>query len=829
MGIGCRFPNSYGPEEFWQFLSGGEDAIAEVPVSRYDIDTYHDPRPRTPNRIVSRLGGFLDQIDEFDAGYFGVAPREAERMDPQQRLLLETTADALADAGLTREHLSELRTGVYVGGMSSAYSEMLTGAGITDLYALGGGARSFMSGRVSFAFDLRGPSVTVDSACASGLSALHLAYQSVRSGETALAVAGGVNIVTSPAETIPFSHAGMLSPDGRCKFGSSTANGFVRSEGVAVVVLKPLAQAEADGDVIHAVIYGSALGNDGKSEGYLMTPSQLGQEETLRAAYADAGVPAGQVDYIEAHGTGTPAGDPVELGALGAVVGADRPEDAPCLVGSVKSNIGHTEAASGLAGFIKVVMALRNRQIPRNLHATELTDKVDWDGLRMRLVRENTEWPQTGGPGLAGVSSFGISGTNAHVVVGEYAPETAAPETGDGTPEAELLTLSAPDPAGLTALATRYAEFLESDGDGREQRLRDICFSAATRRQHHESRLTAVGASPDELAERLRAYAAGETRPLLGSTENAPVDAPRPKVVFVFPGQGSQWDGMGRELLDSSPVFRDVLTRCDAVIRAESGWSLIDRLTGKDDTPASIDTVQPTLWAMETALSAVLRDWGVEPDYVVGHSMGEAAAACAAGALSVEDAGAVICRRSRLLRSVAGQGAMYSVELSVADAQAALAGHENLVSVAVSNSPTLHRHRRRPGGPGHDRQGPRRARRLLPPGQGGRRLAQPADGRAARRAAGGSQRPRPACRRDPALLDRGRRATGRRRPGRRLLGAQPARAGAVRRRRDAPGRARRHGVRGDQPAPDPAAGHPGVPGAVRYRRHGHRLPAPGRT
>ena len=450
----------------------------------------------------------------------------------------------------------------------SAYWEMLADAGITDLYAMGGGARSFMSGRVSFAFDLRGPSVSVDSACSSGLSALHLAYQSVRSGENALAVAGAVNLVTSPAETIPFSQSKMLAPDGRCKFGSADADGFVRSEGVAVVVLKPLAQAEADGDAIHAVIYGSAMGNDGQSEEYLMTPSQLGQEETLRAAYADAGVPPSQVDYVEAHGTGTPAGDPVELGALDAVIGADRAEQAPFLVGSVKSNIGHTEAVAGLAGFIKVVLALRHRRIPPNLHAAELTDKVDWDALRLRLVRETTEWPQADRPGLAGVSSFGISGTNAHIVVGEYqAPEPAEP-SGDVTPEAELLVLSAPDPNGLTALATRYAEFLETDGD---LSLRDVCFSAATRRQHHESRLTAAGASPGELAERLRAYAAGESRPLLGSTDYAPADATRPRTVFVFPGQGSQWDGMGRELLAGSPVFRDVLTRCDEVIRAEAG------------------------------------------------------------------------------------------------------------------------------------------------------------------------------------------------------------------------------------------------------------------
>jgi acyl transferase domain-containing protein/NADPH:quinone reductase-like Zn-dependent oxidoreductase/NAD(P)-dependent dehydrogenase (short-subunit alcohol dehydrogenase family) len=671
-------------------MSGGGDAITEVPASRYDIDAYYDPRPGTPGRIVSRLGGFLDQIDEFDAAYFGVAPREAERMDPQHRLLLETTAEAFADAGLTRQRLSALRTGVYVGGMSSAYGEMLAAAGLTDLYAATGAARSFMSGRLSFAFDLRGPSLSVDTACSASLAALHLAYRSVRTGEADLALAGGVNVVISATETIPYSQAGLLAPDGRCKFGSVTGDGFIRSDGVAVVVLKPLAQAEADGDAIYAVIYGSAIGNDGQSEEYLMTPSRLGQEQTLRSAYADAGVPPGQVDYVEAHGTGTPAGDPVELDAIGTVIGSERSGKDPCLVGSVKSNIGHTEGASGLAGFIKVVLALKHRQIPPSLHATVLTDEVDWDALRVRLVRETTEWPRTGRPGLAGVNSFGLSGTNVHVVVGEYQPvKKAKPAKGpNGTQQAELLVLSAPDTAALAAVATRHAAFLEPGGAGRELELRDVCWSAATRRDHHESRLTAVGASHGELAERLRAYAAGESRPGLGVTGYAPVDGARPRTVFVFPGQGSQWDGMGAELLASSPVFRDTLTRCGDVIQAEAGWSVTDRLNGKDSTPASIDTIQPTLWAMETALCALLRDWGAEPDYVVGHSMGEVAAACAAGALSIEDAGAVICRRSRLLKAVAGQGAMYSVELSATDAAAALAGYEHLVSVAVSNSPT---------------------------------------------------------------------------------------------------------------------------------------------
>ncbi len=688
IGIGCRFPGATGPAALWRLLSNGVDAITDVPRSRYDIDAYHDPRPGTPGRIVGRQGGFLDQIDEFDAAYFGVAPREAEELDPQQRLLLETAAEALDDSGLTTEQLSGSRTGVFVGGMASTYWEMLSRAGVLDVYAASGGARSMLSGRLSFAFDLRGPSVSVDTACSSGLAALHLAYQSVRSGECGLALAGGVNLVASAEETIPFSQAKMLSPDSRCKFASATGDGFVRSEGVAVVVLKPLDRAEADGDAIYAVIYGSAVGNDGQSGGYLLTPSQAGQEETLRAAYADAGVAPGLVDYVEAHGTGTPAGDPVELGALGAVLGADRPTDRPLLVGSVKTNIGHTEAASGLAGFIKTVLALTRRQIPASLHAEQLTDAVDWAGLPLVLARTGSAWPETGRPGLAGVSSFGISGTNAHVVLGEYRSTVHAPVVEEGT--AELLVLSTPHPRGLTALAERYADFLDVGGAGHELPLRDICFSTAAHRRHQESRLTVVGTSAGELAERLRAFAAGESRRRLGSSDELLVDAPgtRPPTVFVYPGQGSQWDGMGRELLATSAVFREIMTECDAVIRAEVGWSVLDRLTGQDATPASIDTVQPTLWAMETALTGLLRSWGIEPDYVIGHSMGEVAAAGAAGALSLADAGAVICRRSRLLREVAGLGAMVSVELSIEDARAELAGFEDRVSIAVSNSPT---------------------------------------------------------------------------------------------------------------------------------------------
>ncbi|MGA8117794.1 MAG: type I polyketide synthase, partial [Actinocatenispora sp.] len=693
VGIGCRFPGARGADELWDLMAAGRESLTEVPAERFDLDAVYDPRPGTPNRLVSRRGGFLEHIDEFDAGYFGLAPREAAEMDPQQRLLLETAGEAIEDAGLTPAELTGSRTGVFVGAMAGAYWDMMRDAGVLDVYAMSGGTRSILSGRLSFAFDLRGPSTTVDTACSSSLVALHLAYQSLCSGESALALAAGVNLVLLSEESIPFSQAKMLSPDGRCKFASSAADGFVRSEGVGVVLLKPLDRAVADGDRIHAVLYGTAMSSDGQSNDYMMTPSQSGQEDTLRAAYRSADVDPALVDYVEAHGTGTPAGDPVELGSLATVLGPGREADRPCLVGSVKTNIGHTEAAAGMAGLIKTILCLRHRQIPASLHADQLTERVAWADVPLQITSEATEWPDTGRPGLAGVSSFGISGTNAHVVLGEYQPaaDDVADEA-DDTPgdTAQLLTLSAPSPDGLRALVERYVAYLGPDGTGRDLALRDICHSAAARRRHHDNRLTAVGHSHQEITDQLSAFLAGEASARMGTAQGVPdpADRPeRPKVVFVYPGQGSQWVGMGRELMATSPVFREIIADCDRIIAEEAGWSLIDRLNS-DDEFSGIDLIQPTLWAMQTALTGLWRSWGISPDVVVGHSMGEVAAACASGALSRRDAGAVICRRSSLLRGVAGRGAMLNVELSVEDAERELAGHENKVSVAVSNSPT---------------------------------------------------------------------------------------------------------------------------------------------
>ncbi|WP_306215900.1 polyketide synthase, partial [Actinoplanes sp. RD1] len=685
IGMAGRFPSAPDLDAFWALLRDGVDAITDIPPSRYDVNAVYDPTPRTPGRTVSRWGGFLDDIDLFDAELFGISPREAARMDPQQRILLEVAWHALEDAGQSVDAIAGSDAGVFVGQLGADYwNKQLTDGDELNLYGMTGAAsRAVMSGRLSYAFDLRGPSFTVDTACSSALVAVHTAVQSLRAGECSLAVAGAVNMVLLPEEGVVYSGAGMLAKDGRCKFGDASGDGFVRSDGVGAVILKRLDQALADGDRIRAVIRGSAIGNDGQSSGYLVTPAVEGQRAVIAAAYRGSGVDPAQVDYAEAHGTGTSVGDPVELEALSSVLCAGRPASQPLLVGSAKTNIGHTEAAAGIAGLIKAVLCLEHGQVPPDLHFTDPNPAVPWSELPLRIATQLGDLPDRGRPAIASVSSFGFSGTNGHLVLSAADPVTVA------TPQperAQPLVLSARTPEALTALAGAYAEHLSSPV-GQNQPLRAIAHTAATRRGHLESRLAVAGASHDEIAEALRDHVHGDVNPSVSTTDFAP--AARPRVAFVFPGQGSQWIGMGRELLDTEPVFADALRRCDEVIRAENGWSLLDLLRADDDGPfEKVDVVQPVLWAMEIALAALWRSWGVEPDVVIGHSMGESAAAYVAGALSLADAGAVICRRSRLAARLSGRGAMAWVELPAAEAAEAIRGHEATVAVAASNSPT---------------------------------------------------------------------------------------------------------------------------------------------
>ncbi|MFI6551365.1 SDR family NAD(P)-dependent oxidoreductase [Streptomyces prunicolor] len=684
IGMAGRFADATSPQELWDMLLEGRDAITEIPPERYDIDAVYDPTPRTPGRTVSRWGGLLRDIDSFDTEFFGISPREADRMDPQQRLLLETSYEALEDAGQPTSRIAGTDAGVFIGQLGGDYWHLqYADRDQLDLYAMTGAAsRAITSGRLSYAFDLRGPSFTVDTACSSALVAVHNAVQALRLGECPLAIAGGVNLVLLPEEGVVYSGAGMLASDGRCKFADASGDGFVRSDGVGVVILKPLSAALANGDRIRAVIRGSAVGNDGQSSGYLVTPAVEGQVGVVQRAYANGSVDPADIDYIEAHGTGTSVGDPVELEALAEVIGP-RPADRRCLVGSVKTNIGHAEAAAGIAGLIKAVLCLEHRMVPPNLHLKNPNPAVAWDNLPLTVPTVATPLADRGRPAVAGVSSFGFSGTNAHLVL-EAAPEPAA--VAELPQRTELLALSAFGPEALGDLARRMADYL--DGPGAAHSLRDICHSAALRRTTHDARLALPVDDRTTAAAALRAFADGDDEPGLSFSDYTDPSAP-PRVAFVFPGQGSQWPGMGRELLDNEPVFRKAMEACDDAIKTETGWSVIELLRSADEERMKeLDVIQPTLWAMEIALAQLWRSWGVEPDVVIGHSMGESAAAYIAGSLSLADAAAVICRRSRLAKRLSGRGTMAWVALPADEAAEALAGHEDKVAVAAINSPT---------------------------------------------------------------------------------------------------------------------------------------------
>lgn len=695
VGMGCRFPGAPGVREFWRLLERNTDAVTPVPEDRFDVRRYHSARPGEPGTTVSRHGGFIDDLYGFDAAFFGIAPREALAMDPQQRVLLQVVWEALEDAHILPSSLAGSRTGVFVGQATAEYADLAESDGHQDVHGMAGSRlRTMTAGRLSFALDLRGPSLMVDTACSSSLVAVHLARQSLLTGESDLAVAAGVNAVLSPSDAITYSQGGMLAPDGRCKFADASGDGFVRSEGVGAVLLKRLPDALRDGDQVLGVLRGSAVTNDGQGSGTLLQPAVSGQTEMIRSACRSAGITPDRLDYVEAHGTGTPVGDDVELRALAEAVGDEgRSRSRPLPIGSVKTNIGHAEAAAGIAGLIKTVLIARHRTIPASLHLRTPHPVLAGDAA-LAVVTRNTPLVPGDRAALMGVSSFGLSGTNAHVIVGEYVPE---PRTGplphgasDAPDEAQLLLLSARTPAALSGLAARYADFLDRD-EGRAFSLRDICHTAATRRDAHPHRLWAVGRTHDELAAALRALAAGEETPD-GGTADAGFTGDR-RTAFVFPGQGSQWLGMGRRLLASEEVFRRTLTECDAAVREELGWSVIGLLTGDgEDAPArelpdDVAVVQPLLWAVQVSLAALLRAKGVEPDLCVGHSMGEVAAAQVCGALSLRDAASVICRRSSLMQGQAGRGAMLAVELDAQAAADAAAPHGDAVCVAAENAP----------------------------------------------------------------------------------------------------------------------------------------------
>ncbi|XXY14484.1 beta-ketoacyl synthase N-terminal-like domain-containing protein [Sorangium sp. So ce216] len=693
IGMGCRFPGGADdPASYFRLLEAGVDAVSEAPPERFALDAALVP----PGDEVLPWGAFLKEVDRFDAQFFGISPREAVKMDPQQRLLLEVAWEALEHAGVAADRLAGSRTGVFVGITTNDYQLLSATAALEeqDAYAATGNGHCFPPGRLSYVLGLEGPSMAVDTACSSSLVAVHLACQSLRSGESSLALAGGVNLILSRLTTRLIAQLQALSPDGRCKTFDARANGFVRGEGCGIVVLKRLSDALSDGDRVLALIRGSAVNQDGRSTG-LTAPNFLAQQAMLRQALQSARVSPAEVGYVETHGTGTSLGDPIEVEALAGVLGQPREDGSVCALGAVKSNIGHLEAAAGVAGLIKAVLALEHGVIPANQHYRTLNPRIDLAGTPFVIPSENLPWAAGDKARIAGVSSFGLSGTNAHVVLEEAPRPAAAPDAGERR-SAVVVPLSARTPGALAALAQAYHRHLaEAPRDGAAS-LHDIAATAAVRRSHHEHRAAVVARSTEELADALGAlafdaphasHASRASRP--GIVKGRANPASRTRLAFVFSGQGSQWVGMGRGLLAEEPVFRAALEAFDAAVKQHAPFSIASELAAPEASARLDETevVQPAIAGVQVALSALLASWGVAPDAVIGHSVGEIAAAHVAGVLSVEEAARLAVLRGRVMQRATGGGKMASVSLGAAEAARALEGLADRLCIAAINDP----------------------------------------------------------------------------------------------------------------------------------------------
>ena len=694
VGMACRFPGGANdPDAYWELLRVAGDGIVEVPPDRWDGDAYFDPDPGAAGKTYARRCGFLSGLDvaEFDAAFFRISPLEAKSLDPQQRILLELTWEALEDAGLAPDALEGSRTGVYIGIATTDYGQL---AGRVPLAALDpylgvGASPNTAAGRISHILGLRGPALALDTACSSSLVAAHLACQSLRRGETDLALVGGVNLMLLPGIQVAYARMGVLAPDSRCKAFDAAADGMVRGEGGGLVVLRRLADARRDGDRVLAVIRGSAVNHDGRSAG-LTVPSGTAQRLVVREALADAGLAPCDVDFVEAHGTGTTLGDPIEANALIAELGPGRPPERPLHLGAAKALVGHLEAAAGMVGLIKTVLAVRHGVIPPQRNFQRLNPAIVPGPVPLVIPTETALWPP--GPRIAGVSSFGMSGTNAHLILtaDEPAPQPASntlPTSNtlpSPAPRGLLLPISARDPAALRALAGAYRVHLADPTCPVDL----LCAAAARRRAHLEQRLALTGVAREDLLAALDAHLRDELHPGWALTRAG--DA-RPRLAFVFSGHSGHWVGMGRELLASEPAFGDALRACDRALAAHRPGSLIDDLLAADAAPrwASAEVLQPLVLGIQLALAELWSHWGVTPQAVVGHSMGEIAAACVAGALDPEDAFRICVHRSRLVERLRGRGAMASVAIPLEQLREHLAPFADRIGVAAANSPIL--------------------------------------------------------------------------------------------------------------------------------------------
>lgn len=695
VGMGCRFPNGANtPQAFWQLLQDNVDAVSEIPDSRWNSEDYYIASQEALEKIYTHRGAILKQpVDHFDAKFFGISPREANIMDPQQRLLLEVSWEALERTGIPTEQLNNSQTGVFIGSMCQDYIFMASTPDRINSHTGTGNAASVLSGRLAYILGLQGPNLTLDTACSSSLVAVHLACQSLRQQECNLAISGGVNLLLNPIPSMVECQANMLSPDGYCKTFDAEANGYVRGEGCGAIVLERLSDAVKNNRTILGVIQGSAVNHDGRSSG-LTVPNQTAQENLMTQALKAAGLSPGEIDYVEAHGTGTSLGDPIELEALRTVFAPQRPRDKPLVVGSAKTNVGHLEGAAGILGLIKVVLSLQNQEIPAHLHFETPNPKVNWEDLPIQIPTQNQVWPKGDRPRYGGVSSFGFGGTNAHIIVGEAPQITSSsqsnpannrpPLQASSSSEKQpwnLLTLSAKSPAALKALAQTYRTRLEQQP---LPSLEDICYTAHIGRSHFSHRLGIMATSSADLYQKLDQYLAEETVPQ--SWQGHPTGK-SPKVAFLFTGQGSQSVGMGRHLYQSCPKFRQTLDHCAALLTPHCDIPLTEILFEDPQAIHQTQYTQPALFALEYSIAQLWISWGVMPQALLGHSLGEYVAACIAGVFELKDAITLVAQRAQLMQKMPANGQMAAIFADADTVGAIIAPFGEHLTIAVYNSP----------------------------------------------------------------------------------------------------------------------------------------------
>lgn len=694
IGIGCRFPGGVNDaESFWKLLEDGREAVGDVPADRWNVERFYDAEPGIVGKTIAKRGGFIDGIDQFDPQFFGISPREAPYIDPQQRLLLETAYEAIEDAGVVLDLDKGTDIGVFVGISHNDYQGLQHTA--TDRAGISahtptGSAHSIAANRISYCLNLTGPSIAMDTACSSALTAVHVACEHILAGHCKTAMAGGVTVMITPDGFIGFSQAGMLSPEGKCKAFDASANGFVRGEGAGMVLLKKLSDAIADGDPIHAVIVGSAVNSDGHTNG-ISLPSPDAQARLVRDACVIAGVTPSQIGYVEAHGTGTAVGDPIEANALAEALCADRTDDNPLVIGSVKTNLGHLETASGVAGLVKAALVLKHGRIPASLHFETPSPHIDFTTLKLRVPITNEAFPENGAKRLAGINSFGFGGSNAHVILSEAPKQAPRAHVSPDTSRAWPLTLSARSEEALRAAAWQLSVWVDDHSklNGSSPLLPDLTYMLGARRNHHSHRLALTARTLGEMVQELSAFSTGQPGPRM-RTAFTPRPEKAARVVFVMSGQGPQWQGMGRELMQHEPVFKRMIEACDKAMRPWAKFSLMDELNRPEaETKMQRTEIsQPAIFAMQMALAALWQSWGIQPAAVVGHSVGEVAAACVAGILTLDQAAKIIVLRGRFMdECAAAGGTMLAVGMSPDEARAVIAKHDRTVSIAAFNGP----------------------------------------------------------------------------------------------------------------------------------------------